>query len=158
MPQSSNDGPVSPLRRRMLEDMVMRGLREATQRDYIRVVQTFAAFLGRSPDTATADDLRRFQLHQVESGVQPPTINGSVSALRFFFTVTLDRQDQSRRLVLARYPRKLPDVLSVEEVGRLLQAAPGANIGPRLELPTERACACRRWPASRSTTSTPQAC
>ena len=127
MPQSSNDRPVSPLRRRMLEDMAMRGLREATQRDYIRFVQTFAAFLGRSPDTATADDLRRFQLHQAATGVQPPTINGSVSALRFLFTVTLDRQDLSRRLVLARYPRKLLEVLSVEEVGRLLQAAPGAK-------------------------------
>lgn len=127
MSQSSNDRPVSPLRRRMLEDMAMRGLREATQRDYIRVVQTFAAFLGRSPDTATADDLRSFQVHQAETGVQSPTINGSVSALRFLFTVTLDRQDLSRRLVLARYPRKLPEVLSVEEVGRLLQAAPGAK-------------------------------
>ena len=64
-------------------------------------------------------------MHQRESGVQPPTINCSVSALRFFFTVTLDRPDLSRRLVLARYPRKLPAVLSVEEVGQLLEAAPG---------------------------------
>ena len=82
---------VSPLRRRMLEDMSMRGLREDTQRDYIRFVQSFAAFLGRSPETATAEDIRRFQVDQAESGVQPPTINCSVSALRFFFTVTLDR-------------------------------------------------------------------
>jgi integrase/recombinase XerD len=116
---------VSPLRRRMLEDMAMRGLREETQRDYIRFVRSFAAFLGRAPDTATAEDIRRFQVHQAESGVQPPTINCSVSALRFFFTVTLDRPDLSRRLVLVRHPRKLPNVLSVEEVGRLLEAAPG---------------------------------
>src|SRR3954471_1878200 len=116
---------VSPLRRRMLDDMAMRGLREETQRDYIRFVRSFAAFLGRSPDTATAEDVRRFQVHQREIGVQPPTINGSVSALRFFFTVTLDRPDLSRRLVLARFPRKLPAVLTVEEVGRLLEAAPG---------------------------------
>ena len=116
---------VSPLRRRMLEDMAMRGLREGTQRDYIRVVRSFASFLGRPPDTATAEDVRRFQVHQAESGVQPPTLNGSVSALRFFFTVTLDRPDLSRRLVLVRHPRKLPDVLSVEEAGRLLEAAPG---------------------------------
>ena len=81
--------PVNPLRRRMLEDMAMRGLREETQRDYIRFVRSFAAFLGRAPDTATAEDIRRFQVHQTESGVQPPTINCSVSALRFFFTVTL---------------------------------------------------------------------
>ena len=116
---------VSPLRQRMLEDMAMRGLREETQHDYIRFVRSFAAFLGRPPDTATAEDIRRFQVHQAESGVQPPTINSSVSALRFFFTVTLDRPDLSRRFVLVRHPRKLPDVLSVEEVGRLLEAAPG---------------------------------
>jgi integrase/recombinase XerD len=118
---------VSPLRQRMLEDMTMRGLREDTQRDYVRFVRSFAAFLGRSPDTATAEDIRRFQIHQHENGAQPPTINCSVSALRFFFTITLDRPDLSRRLVLIRYPRKLPDVLSVEEVGRLLEAAPGAK-------------------------------
>jgi integrase/recombinase XerD len=118
---------VSPLRRRMLEDMAMRGLREDTQRDYIRFVRSFAAFLGRSPDTATAEDIRRFQIHQHENGAQPPTINCSVSALRFFFTITLDRPDLSRRLVLVRYPRKLPDVLSVEEMARLLEAAPGAK-------------------------------
>jgi Phage integrase, N-terminal SAM-like domain/Phage integrase family len=86
---------------------------------YISFVRDFAAFLGRAPDTATAEDVRRFQVHQRESGVQPPTINCSVSALRFFFTMTLDRPDLSRRLVLA--------VLSVEEVGRLLESAPGAK-------------------------------
>ena len=111
----------------MLEDMAMRSLREVTQRDYVRFVQTFAAFLGRLPDTATADDQRRFQVHQFETGVQPPTINGSVSALRFRFATTLDRQDFSRRLVLVHHPRKLPTVLSVEEIGRLLQSAPGAK-------------------------------
>jgi len=116
---------VSPLRQRMLQDMAIRGLREHTQHDYIRFVRDFASFLGGPPDTATAEDIRRFQVHQAESGVQPPTINSSVSALRFFFTVTLDRPDLSRRLVLVRHPRKLPDVLSVEEVGRLLEAAPG---------------------------------
>jgi site-specific recombinase XerD len=116
---------VSPLRRRMLEDMAMRGLREETQRNYIMFVRSFAAFLKRSPDTATAEDIRRFQVHQAENGVQPPTINCSVSALRFLFTVTLDRPDLSRRFVLARQARKLPNVLSVAEVGRLLEAAPG---------------------------------
>ncbi len=116
---------VSPLRQRMLQDMAVRGLREHTQHDYIRFVRDFASFLGRPPNTATAEDIRRFQVHQAEGGVQPPTINSSVSALRFFFTVTLDRPDLSRRLVLVRHPRKLPDVLSVEEVGRLLDAAPG---------------------------------
>jgi integrase/recombinase XerD len=84
--------------------MAMRGLREDTQRDYIRFVRSFAAFLGRSPDTATAEDIRRFQIHQHENGAQPPTINCSVSALRFFFTITLDRPDLSRRLVLSMPP------------------------------------------------------
>src|ERR1700756_5522308 len=125
MSVSTIDRPVSALRQRMLDDMAMRGLRSDTQRNYIRVVCSFAAFLRQSPDKATAEDIRRFQVHQRESGVQPPTINCSVSALRFFFTVTLDRPDLSRRLVLARYPRKLPAVLSVEEVGRLLESAPG---------------------------------
>jgi integrase/recombinase XerD len=125
MSVSSAERPVSALRQRMLEDMAMRGLRSHTQHDYIRFVRGFAAFLGRSPDTATAEDIRRFQVYQHESGVQPPTINCSVSALRFFFTVTLDRPDLSRRLVLARFPRKLPAVLSVDEVGQLLEAALG---------------------------------
>ncbi len=125
MPVPTIERPVSALRQRMLEDMAMRGLRSDTQHEYIRFVRSFAAFLGQPPDTATAEDIRRFQVHQRDSGVQPPTINCSVSALRFFFTVTLDRPDLSRRLVLARYPRKLPAVLSVEEVDRLLEAAPG---------------------------------
>ena len=102
---------------------------------------------GGRPIRRPAEDIRRFQVHQRESGVQPPTINCSVSALRFFFTVTLDRPDLSRRLVLARYPRKLPAVLSVEEVGRLLEAAPGPNTRPLSAPPMARACACQKWPA-----------
>src|ERR1700759_5728257 len=125
MPVSSVDRPVSALRQRMLDDMAMRGLRSDTQHDYIRMVRSFAAFLGRSPDTATAEDIRQFQVHQHESGVQPPTINCPVSALRFLCPVNLTRPDLSRRLVLARYPLKLPAVLTVEDVGRLLAAAPG---------------------------------
>jgi site-specific recombinase XerD len=111
----------------MLEDMALRGLREHTQRDYIRCVRSFAAFLRRSPDTATAEDIRQFQVNQHRNGAQPATINSTVSALRFLFTITLDRPDLSRWLVVVRQPRKLPDVLSVEEVGRLLEAAPGAK-------------------------------
>ena len=74
---------------------------------------------------ATAEDLRRFQLHQTRAGMQAPSINSSVSALRFFFDVTIDRPDLSRRLTVIHRPRKLPLVLSVDEVVRLLQAAPG---------------------------------
>ena len=119
--------PVSALRARMIEDMMVRGFTEETRNDYVRHVRAFAAFIRRPPDTATAEDLRRFQLHQRQSGMQPPSINNSVSALRFFFTVTLDRPDLARRLTVVREPLRLPSVLSVEEVTLLLQAAPGAK-------------------------------
>jgi integrase/recombinase XerD len=125
MPSNLSDRRVSPLRARMIEDMIVRGFTEKTRQDYVRHVQAFAAFLGRSPDTATAEDLRRFQLHQRRSGMQPPSINSAVSALRFFFTVTLDRPDLARRLTVVRQPRRLPGVLSAEEIVLLLQAAPG---------------------------------
>ena len=117
--------PTSALRKRMIEDMSVRGFSEKTRNDYVRNVRAFAAFIGRSPDTATAEDLRRFQLHQTQSGMQPPSVNSAVSALRFFFTVTLDRPDLARRLTVVRQPRRLPAVLSVAEVTLLLQAAPG---------------------------------
>jgi site-specific recombinase XerD len=103
--------------------MTVRGFKEDTRRDYVRHVRAFAAFIGRSPDTATAEDLRLFQLHQTQSGIQPPSINSPVSALRFFFTVTLDRPDLARRLTVVPYPRRIPAVLSVEEVTLLLRAA-----------------------------------
>jgi integrase/recombinase XerD len=119
--------PVSALRARMIEDMTMRGFTEETRNDYVRRVRAFAAFIRRPPDTATAEDLRRYQLHQRQSGVQPPSINNSVSALRFFFTVTLDRPDLAQRLTVVREPLRLPSVLSVEEITLLLQSAPGAK-------------------------------
>jgi integrase/recombinase XerD len=125
MTSDPSQHPVSVLRARMIEDMIVRGFTEKTRQDYIGNVRAFAAFMGRSPDTATAEDLRRFQLHQRQSGMQPPGINSAVSALRFFFTVTLDRPDLARRLTVVRQPRRLPAVLSAEEVVLLLQAAPG---------------------------------
>jgi integrase/recombinase XerD len=117
--------PVSPLRARMIEDMTVRGFSEKTRNDYVRKVRAFAAFIGRSPDTATAEDLRLFQLHQTQIGMQPPSISSAVSALRFFFTVTLDRPDLARRLTVVPHPRRIPSVLSVEEVTLLLQATSG---------------------------------
>ena len=120
-----SEKPISPLRRRMIEDMTVRNFVEKTRNDYIRHVRTFTAFLGRSPDTAMPEDLRRFQLHQTQTGVRAPSINGSVAALRFFFTVTLDRPEMARQLTFVREPRKIPAVLSPEEVTRLLEAAPG---------------------------------
>src|ERR1700741_1609152 len=120
-----SDRPVSALRARMIEDMAVRGFTLKTRNDYVRNARAFAAFIGRSPDTATGEDLRRFQLHQTQTGTQPPSINSAVSALRFFFTVTLDRPDLAQRLTVVRQPRPLPVVLSVEEATLLLQAAPG---------------------------------
>jgi len=119
--------PVTALRARMIEDMMVRGFTEETRNDYVRHVRAFAAFIRRPPDTATAEDLRRFQLHQTQSGRQPSSINSAISALRFFFTVTLDRPDLARRLTVVREPLRLPTVLSVEEVTLLLQSAPGAK-------------------------------
>src|SRR5260370_1447525 len=120
-----SEKPISPLRRRMIEDMTVRNFVEKTHNDYIRHVRTFTAFLGRAPDTAAPEDLRLFQLHQTQAGVGAPSINGSVAALRFFFTVTLDRPEMARHLTFVREPRKIPVILSLEEIARLLEAAPG---------------------------------
>ena len=116
---------LSPLRRRMIEDMTMRKFAQKTQHDYVQRVKDFAKFLGRSPDTAKAEDVRGFQLHLTSSGAGVPKINTTISALRFFFNVTLDRPDLSRRLATIHEPRKVPVVLSPDEVVRFLEAAPG---------------------------------
>jgi len=120
-----SDKPISPLRRRMIEDMTVRNFVEKTRNDYIRHVRTFTTFLGRAPDKAAPEDLRLFQLHQRQTGVGASSINGSVAALRFFFTVTLDRPEMARHLTFVREPRKIPVILSLEEIARLLAAAPG---------------------------------
>ena len=125
---STRSAAISPLRRRMIEDMSVRKFGEKTQHDYLRQVETFAKFLGRSPDTATAEDLRRYQVHQTETGVQPPSVNSSAVALRFFFTVTLGRANLAAQLTRVHYPRRLPRVLSPDEVARLIEAAPGPGL------------------------------
>jgi integrase/recombinase XerD len=114
--------PVSPLRQRLIDDMNLRRFSRETQRNYIRDVGRFATFLGRPPDRATAEDLRRFQIEQRDTGVPVPTMNSIVSALRFFFAQTVDRPDLARKLVRVAHPRKLPVVLSRDEVLRLLNA------------------------------------
>ncbi|MDP6952053.1 MAG: site-specific integrase [Alphaproteobacteria bacterium] len=119
------DRAVSPLRRRLAEDMTVRGFTPKTQTDYIRVVKDFTAFLGRSPDQARAEDLRRYQLHMRLGGASATSMNAAVSALRFFFGVTLGRDDAAVGMTTVREPRKLPVILSPEEVARLLDAAPG---------------------------------
>src|SRR5437867_3441740 len=119
------DEAVSPLRRRMIEDMTIRQLAPKTQHDYVQRVKNFAAFLGRSPDTASFEDVRRYQLHLAARGIGVPTLNQTISTLRFFFRVTLKRHDIVEHTHFIHEPRKLPVVLSPEEVGRLLAAAPG---------------------------------
>lgn len=115
-------GPVSPLRQRLIDDMTMRRFSRETQRNYLRDVGRFATWLGRSPHTATAEDVRRFQIEQQDTGVPVPTMNSIVAALRFFFTHTLDRPELARKLVRTAHARKIPVVLTLAEVKRLLDA------------------------------------
>jgi len=115
--------PISPLRQRMLEDMMLRKLAPQTQASYIRAVVKFTRFFGHSPDTATPEDLRRYQLHLVETGTSSIMLNAAITALRFFFGVTLERPDALAKMSPVREPRTLPVVLSREEVARLIEAA-----------------------------------
>jgi len=114
---------ISPLRQRMIEDMRMRKFAEKTQSHYIRWVRRFAAFLGRSPDSATVEDLRRYQLHLVDHGVSPVSLNAAITGLKFFFEVTLGQGELMAKMQPVRVPRTLPVVLSREEVARLIAAA-----------------------------------
>jgi integrase/recombinase XerD len=119
------DEAMSPLRRRMIEDMTIRKFAPKTQHDYVQRIKNFAAFLGRSPDTASFEDVRRYQLHLASSGVGVPTLNQTVATLRSFFRVTLKRHAIVDHTTFIHEPRKLPVVLSPEEVARFLDAAPG---------------------------------
>jgi site-specific recombinase XerD len=114
---------VTPLRQRMLDDMRMRKLNEHPQAGYIRAVRRLAAFLERAPDTATVEDLRRFQLHLVDGGTSPISLNATITGLKFFFEVTLDQGELMAKMQPVRVPRTLPVVLSREEAARLIAAA-----------------------------------
>jgi len=117
--------PISALRQRMLEDMRLRKLSPKTQSAYIRVIEQFTRFLGRSPDTAHAEDLRRYQLHLVEQGSASGNLNAKITGLRFFFGTTLERPEVTTKLSHVYEPRKIPLILSLEEVTRLLHSAGG---------------------------------
>ena len=114
---------ISPLRRRLIDDMSLRKLQPRTQEAYIRAVKKLAKFLGRSPRTATAEDLRKFQLNMADGGASSKTINATITGLKFFFEVTLEDHQVLRRMSTVNEPRKLPVILSPEEVCRVLQAA-----------------------------------
>jgi site-specific recombinase XerD len=116
---------MSRLRRRMIEDMTIRNFGPKTHHDYIRSVRNLTVFLGHSPDTASNEDVRRFQLRLSSEGVSAASLNNTVSGLRVFFRVTLGRADIASHLPFVRQPHKLPVVLSPEEVSRFLEAAPG---------------------------------
>src|SRR3990172_428356 len=120
---SQSTKPTSPLRQRLIEDMTLRKISPRTQSAYIRVVANLTRFLSRSPDMAEAEDLRRYQLHLVEQGVSSTTLNAIITGQKFFFEITLDRPEAMKKMRHVYEPRKLPEILSCEEVTRLLQGA-----------------------------------
>jgi integrase/recombinase XerD len=105
MNKPSTPAARSSLRQRLIEDMNLRGFSAKTQHDYLRIVSRFARFLGRSPDKATPEDIRRFQIEQREAGMPAPAMNSHVAALRFFFTTTVNRRDLSQKLIRVFYAR-----------------------------------------------------
>ena len=125
---------ITPLRERMMEDMRIHGMGDKAQKAHIRAIKHFAGFLGRSPDTATPDDLRAYQLHMTDTEVTPPTFNARIMALRFLFGTTCDREDMKRYMQFRTQPRRLPSVLSIEEVSEVLAAAPGPGLKYRAAL------------------------
>ena len=114
---------ISPLRQRMIDDMTARHFGEKSQKDYIRCVKNLAVFLRRSPETADLEDLRRFRLHLIESSLGVSSVNTAMQALRFFFSVTLDKPGLLKALFRVQGPQKLPMVLTQEEIARLLESA-----------------------------------
>ena len=119
----SSPQAVSPLRQRMIEDMRMRKFSPKTQNAYIRAVRRFAAFLGRTPDSASDEDLRRYQLHLVIQGISPISLNATITALKFFFEFTVGDPERMAKMTPVQVPHKLPVILSREEVARLIGAA-----------------------------------
>ena len=115
---------ISPLRRRMIEDMTVRNLSPATQQSYLNAVSKFSRYFGRSPDRLGLEDVHAFQLHLVAIGISWPALNQIVCALRFFYGVTLGQDTVPERIAYAREPSKLPVVLSADEVVRFLEAIP----------------------------------
>jgi integrase/recombinase XerD len=119
----SSTQTISPLRQRMIDDMRMRKLNPKTQSAYLRAVKNFAQHLSRSPHTATIEELRQYQLHLVDTGTSPISLNAAIIGLKFFFGVTLDREELMAKMQLVRIPQRLPVVLSREEVSRLIAAS-----------------------------------
>ena len=119
---------VSPLRRRMIDDMTLRNLSPATQRSYLHAVAKFSRHFNRSPDRLGLEDVRAFQVYLVSQGLSLPALNQTVCALRFFYGVTLNRAEIPERIAYARTPRKLPTILSADEVVHFLEAVPSLRV------------------------------
>src|SRR3954451_21098246 len=134
---------ISPLRRRMIEDMTVRNLSPATQQSYLSAVTRFSRYFGRSPDHLGLEDVHAFQLHLVAIGISWPALNQIVCALRFFYGVTLGQATVPERIAYAREPSKLPVVLSADEVVRFLEAIP--SLKSRTALTTVYAAGLRPW-------------
>ncbi|MEC5292299.1 tyrosine-type recombinase/integrase [Aurantimonas sp. C2-3-R2] len=132
---------VSPLRRRMIEDMTVRNLSPATQRSYLHAVTKFSRYFSRSPDHLGLEDVRAFQVHLVSTGISWPALNQTVCALRFFYGVTLGHGEIPERIPYAREPRKLRVVLNADEVVRFLEAVP--SLKTRAALTTAYAAGLR---------------
>ena len=132
---------MSPLRRRMIEDMTVRNLSPATQRSYVHAVARFGRFFSRSPDRLGLEEVRTFQVHLVAGGISWPALNQTVCALRFLYGVTLKQADLPERIPYARTPRKLPVVLGADEVVLFLEAVP--SLKARAPLTTAYAAGLR---------------
>ncbi len=126
--------PISPLRQRMVEDMAIRRMAPGTQAAYPSAVSEFSQHFGRSPDQLGYEEVRAWQLHLVQSGLATGAVNSQITALRFFFRVTLGRRDAPEMIPLARRPEKLREVLTPEQVARLIEAAPGPKYRAALSL------------------------
>jgi integrase/recombinase XerD len=132
---------MSPLRRRMIDDMTIRNLSPATQRSYLHAVTKFSRYFGHSPDRLGLEDVRAFQVHLVSSGFSWPALNQTVCALRFFFGVTLGHAEIPERIAYARTPAKLPTILNGDEIVRFLEAVP--SLRTRTALTTAYAAGLR---------------
>ena len=133
--------PISPLRRRMIEDMTLRNLAPSTRASYVYAVANFSRHFGRSPDKLGLDEIRAYQLHLIGQKRAWSHINQVTCALRFFFVVTLGRKEAVERIISAREPLKQPLVLSAEEVARFLEAVPALR--DRVALTTAYAAGLR---------------
>ena len=141
---TDRDHPISPLRRRMIEDMEVRSFAPKTQTGYIPAVRNFTVFFGRLPDQASAEDLRRYQLHLRSTGTAATSMNAASTTLRFFFEVTLGCRETAAALTSVRQSQRIPVLLSPQEVARLLDHAAGGAEGQSSALLQHRDVIARR--------------